>query len=47
MVVPPRLRERDALRAAKERDPEPDIVTALVNINNSVAALVRAVTDSA
>jgi len=47
VVVPPRLRERDALRAAKERDPEPDIVTALVNINNSVAALARAVTDSA
>ena len=46
-VVPlPRLRERDAPRAAKERDPEPDIVTALVSINNSMAALARAVTES-
>ena len=31
---------------AKERDPEPDIVTALVSINNSVAALARAITES-
>jgi len=33
VVVPPRPKERDAPRAAKERDPGPDIVTALVNIN--------------
>jgi len=46
IAVPPRLTERDALRGAKERDPEPDIVMALVNINDSVAALARAVTKS-
>jgi len=31
---------------AKERDPELDIVMALVNINNSVVALARAITKS-
>jgi len=46
VVAPPRPKEKDAPQAAKERDPGPDIVTALVNINNSVAALVRAVTES-
>jgi len=46
VVPPPRPREKDALQAVKERDPEPDIVTALVSINNSVAALARAVTES-
>ena len=46
MVIPSRPRERDAPQAAKERDPEPDIVTALVNINNSMAALARAVMES-
>jgi len=46
VVVPPRPKERDAPRAAKERNPGPDIVTALVNINNSVAALARAVMES-
>jgi len=45
VVAPSRPRERDAPRAA-ERDPEPDIVTALVNINNSMVALARAVTES-
>ena len=37
VVIPPR---------PKERDPEPDIVMALVNINNSVVALARAITES-
>ena len=46
VVVPPRPKERDAPRAAKERNPGPDIVTALVSINNSVAALARAVIES-
>jgi len=46
VVVPPRPKERDAPRAAKERNSGPDIVTALVNINNSVAALARAVMES-
>jgi len=46
VVVPPRPKERDAPWAAKERDPGPDIVTALVNINNSMVALARAVTES-
>jgi len=40
------LKKKDVLWAVKERDPEPDIVTALVNINNSVVALARAVTKS-
>ena len=46
VVPPPRPRERDAPQAVKERDPELDIVTALVNINNSVAASARAVMES-
>ena len=45
VVPPPRPRERDVPRAAKVRDPGPDIVMALVNINDSVAALARAVTE--
>jgi len=35
VVPPPRPRERDVPRAAKERDPGPDIITALVSINKS------------
>jgi len=46
VVVPPRLKERDAPRAAKERNSGPDIVMAVVSINNSVAALARAVMES-
>ena len=34
------------LQVAKERDPGLDIVMALVNINNSVAALARAILES-
>ena len=45
MVVPPRLK-KDVARAARDVEPEPDIVMALVNINNSVASLARAVTAS-
>ena len=46
-VLPARVVEEKAVQwAAKEEDPEPDIVTALVNINHSMAALVRAVMES-
>jgi len=46
VVIPPRPKEKGAPRAAQERDLGPDIVTAMVSINNSVAALARAVTES-
>jgi len=46
VVIPPRLREKGAPPAAQDRDSGPDIVTALVAINNSVAALARAVDKS-
>ena len=42
MVVPPQPRKD----AARDAEPEPDMVMALVNINNSVASLARAVTAS-
>jgi len=45
VVIPPRPR-KDAPRAAQEEEPEPDYLLALVNINNSVASLARAVTAS-
>jgi len=45
VVIPPRLREKGAPWAAQDRDSGPDIVTALVAINNSVAALARAVDE--
>ena len=45
VVIPPRPREKGAPRAAQDRDSGPDIVTALVAINNSVAALPRAVDE--
>jgi hypothetical protein len=45
VVVPPRPRKA-APQAARHVEPELDIVLALVNINNSVAALARAVTTS-
>ena len=46
VVIPPRPREKGAPRAAQDRDSGPDIVTALVAINNSVASLARAVDES-
>jgi len=46
VVIPPRPREKGAPRAAHDRNSGPDIVTALVAINNSVAALARAVMES-
>jgi len=45
VVLPPRLKEKGALWAVQEWDSGLDIVTALVAINNSVAALARAVTE--
>jgi len=42
VVIPPQPK-KDALQAAQKEEPEPDILLALVNINNSVASLVRAV----
>jgi len=44
-VIPPQLK-KDAPRAARKEEPEPDYLLALVNINNSVASLARAVTAS-
>ena len=46
VVIPPRLKEKGAPRAVQERDSGPDIVMALVTINNSMAALARAVMES-
>jgi len=46
VVVPSRLKEKGAPQAAQEWDSGLDIVTALVAINNSVAALVRAIMES-
>jgi len=45
VVIPPRPREKGAPRAVQDRDSGPDIVTALVAINNSMAALARAVME--
>jgi len=45
VVIPPRPK-KDAPRAAQKEEPEPDYLLALVNINNSVASLARAVTAS-
>ena len=45
VVIPPRPK-KDALWAVQKEEPEPDYLLALVNINNSVASLARAVTAS-
>jgi len=45
VVIPPQL-NKDAPRVAQKEEQEPDYLLALVNINNSVASLARAVTAS-
>jgi len=45
VVIPPRPK-KDAPRAVQKEELEPDYLLALVNINNSVASLARAITAS-
>ena len=45
VVIPPQPK-KDAPWAAQKEEPEPDYLLALVNIDNSMASLARAITDS-